>query len=256
MGRGDKIPLVRQAAKSGRVVWRPAGWRGSFQNCFPTSRRRFGFGGNQLGVASVTSAAGSVEPVGDRPGLTDRSRGSSITATLDRTKCRRRTFPPCRCHNHRPDDVLLALGKFDPVIEKLPGKDGALPDSRFPVIYDTDEPFEILLPHLAAVKRYTQVLQLRAIAELQSGQNEKALDDVKLMLRLIDSVRTEPFLISHLVRLAIVNLALQPVWEGLTGHKWSDAQLVALNAELAKLDFPADYKLSMRGELGCQGRHL
>ena len=37
------------------------------------------------------------------------------------------------------DDVLLALSKFDPVIEKL-RQDGALPDSRFPVIYDTDDP--------------------------------------------------------------------------------------------------------------------
>ena len=54
----------------------------------------------------------------------------------------------------------------------------------FPVIYDTDEPFEILLPHLAVVKRYAQVLQLRAIAELQNGQGDKALADVKLMLRL------------------------------------------------------------------------
>ena len=149
-------------------------------------------------------------------------------------------------------DVLLALGKFDPIIEKV-RQDAAMPDSQFPVIYTTDDPAEILLPHLAIIKRYAQVLQLRASAELQNGQPDQALADVKLMLRLTDSVRTEPFIISHLVRIAIVNLTLQPVWEGLAAHQWSDAQLMELDAELAKLDFLADYQFTMRGELVFQG---
>ena len=69
------------------------------------------------------------------------------------------------------------------------------------------------------------MLQLRAIAELQNGESEKALNDVKLSLRLADSVHTEPFLISHLVRIAILQMTLQPVYEGLAEHKWSDEQL-------------------------------
>ncbi len=93
------------------------------------------------------------------------------------------------------------------------------------------------------------MLQLRAIAELQNGQSDKALADVKLMLRLSDSIHTEPFLISHLVSIAIVNIALQPVWEGLAAHQWSDAQLAELDSELAKLDFLSDYQTGMRGEL-------
>ena len=84
------------------------------------------------------------------------------------------------------------------------------------------------------------MLQLRAIAELKLGQSEKALDDIKLALRLADSIRTEPILISHLVRIAMVNITLQPIWEGLAEHKWSELQLVALDEELAKMDFLAD----------------
>ena len=64
-----------------------------------------------------------------------------------------------------------------------------------------------------------------------------------------DKIRTEPLLISHLVRLAMVQLILQPVWEGLANHKWSDAQLAALEAEVVKLDFRAAWRLSMHGEL-------
>ena len=74
------------------------------------------------------------------------------------------------------------------------------------------------------------------------------MEDVKLLLYLNNSLRNSPFLISHLVRIAIVAIDLQPIWEGLAEHKWSDEQLVALDAELAKMDFLTDYEFAMRGE--------
>jgi hypothetical protein len=144
-------------------------------------------------------------------------------------------------------DVLLALSKYDSTLEELLNA-SQLPYSRFPLGYDINDPAEILLPHLAALKRSSQVLQLRAIAELQNGENEKAFKDVKLILRLTDSIHTEPFFICHLVRIAILQIALQPVYEGLAERKWSEAQLADLDSELAKLDFLADYKLAVRGE--------
>jgi hypothetical protein len=144
-------------------------------------------------------------------------------------------------------DVLLALSKYDPVIEEL-RQASQLPYSCFPLDYDIDDPAEILLPHLAALKQCSLALQLRAIAELQNGQTEKAFEDVMLALRLADSVRTEPFIITHLVRIAILQITLQPIWEGLAEHKWSDAQLAGLDAELAKLNFLADYEFSVRSE--------
>jgi len=148
-------------------------------------------------------------------------------------------------------DVLLALSRYDSGIAELRAA-SQLPDSRFPIDYDNESPWAILLPHLAPLKTCAQVLQLRSVAELQNGQPDKALDDVKLALQLTDKIRTEPILVSHLVRLAMVQLILQPVWEGLAEHKWSEAQLVALDAELAKLDFFAAYWLGMHGELGGQ----
>ena len=144
--------------------------------------------------------------------------------------------------------MLLALSKYDSTIEEL-RQAGQLPGSRFPLEYDKDDPAAMVLPHLAVLKGCAQVLQLRALAELQNGQTDQALADIKLILRLVDSVRTEPILISHLVRIAMVNIALQPVWEGLAEHRWSDAQLAELDQELAGLDFLSDYKLAMRGEM-------
>lgn len=149
-------------------------------------------------------------------------------------------------------DVLWALSKYDSVIEEL-REASRLPCSRFPLNYDTENPAMIFLPHLATLKRCGQTLQLRSLAELQNDQPEKASADVKLALQLTDKIHTEPILISHLVRIAMVNLTLQPIYEGLAEHRWSDEPLAALDAELAKLNFLADYKLAMRGEMGCQG---
>jgi hypothetical protein len=147
--------------------------------------------------------------------------------------------------------VLLALSKFDPIIEQM-RQDSARPYSRFPLGYDDEDKASILLPDLAAVKRYSQVLQLRAIAELQEGQADRAMADVKLALRVMDVIHSEPFLISHLVRIAVLQITLQPIYEGLAEHKWSDAQLAGLETELAESDFVADYGLAVRGEMGFQ----
>jgi hypothetical protein len=144
-------------------------------------------------------------------------------------------------------DVLLALSKYDATIEEL-REASKLPYSRFPLEWDKDDPAAILLPHLAVMKSCVQILRLRATAELQNDQSQKALDDIKLMLYLNNSIRTEPVFISHLVRIAMMAITLQPIYEGLAEHKWSDAQLAELDAELAKLDFLADYEFSMHGE--------
>jgi hypothetical protein len=156
-------------------------------------------------------------------------------------------FPIASQPQSPAQDILLALGKYDLTVEEL-RQASQLPYSRFPLDYDDEDPAEILLPHLAALKRCSQILRLRALAELENGENEKAFADVKLALHLADSVRTEPFIITHLVRIAILELVLQPVWEGLAEHKWSDTQLAALDLELAKLDFLADYEFSIRSE--------
>jgi hypothetical protein len=91
-------------------------------------------------------------------------------------------------------------------------------------------------------------LNIRAIAELADNQNQKALDEIKLLFHLNNSLNNSPLLISQLVRMAIMNIEMQPIWEGLAGHKWSDQQLTELETELSKMDFLADYELSMRCE--------
>lgn len=170
-------------------------------------------------------------------------------APLETNKASARTneFPVSPQPQSPAEDVLLALSRYDSAIEEL-RRAGELPYSRFPLEYDKDVPWAILLPHLGALKRCCVVLELRAIAELQAHQIDRAAADVKLMLRLADALRDEPFPISHLVRISILNITLQPIYEGLAAHQWTDAQLGMFDSELAKLDFLADYERSMRSQ--------
>lgn len=146
-------------------------------------------------------------------------------------------------------DILLALGQSDPAIEEI-RLASRRPHARLPLNYEAGfQGVGEILPYLAGMKRLGQLLQLRALAELQNGLGQKSIEDVTLLLRVSDGDSAAPFLISHLVRVAMINIALQPVYEGLTQHKWDDAQLAELEPELLKLDLLADYKHAMRGEL-------
>ena len=56
-----------------------------------------------------------------------------------------------------------------------------------------------------------------------------------------DSLKSDPFLISYLVRLSTFHLAAHAVWDGLAEHRWSDAQLKELQDAFAGRDFLADF---------------
>lgn len=125
---------------------------------------------------------------------------------------------------------------------------GQRPYSRYPVNYDVEMLFSIRRPHLQMVKGVCQRLELKACAELAAGQSDQALDDEKLIFRLTDSLKTDPFLISYLVRLSCGQVATLPIWEGLAEHHWTDAQLQELEARLQQYNFIADLKAPLAAE--------
>ncbi len=141
-------------------------------------------------------------------------------------------------------DVLLALSKEAEAIEEL-RQAARLPYSRFPLNYYAN-PFIASQSDLSPLFQCAQVLRLRAIAELENEQNERAADDVKLILYMANAVRDQSFLTSHVI--SFIDFALQPLWEGLVNRKWSDAQLAVFEQELAKFDILSDYQFAVRSK--------
>jgi hypothetical protein len=145
-------------------------------------------------------------------------------------------------------DVLLALSKFNENRQLLIAA-SARPQARFWINYDAG--FAIMLPHLARLKSCSLYLCLHAEAALKAGEKETAMEDIKLSFRLVESIRGEPTVISQLVRIAMAQIALQPIWEGLADQQWTEADLSAIESKLGTMDFLADYDFAIRGERGC-----
>jgi len=140
-------------------------------------------------------------------------------------------------------DVLQGLSKYEDVISEL-GTASARPHSHYPVHYH--ESLSALLPHLSVLRGVSDIMRLRTVAELDHGRTNEALADVKLSIYLAESLKSEPLLISQLVRLALLENALDTVWETL--DRWSDAQLLELQQTLSRIDLLEDYPKSLRGE--------
>ena len=122
------------------------------------------------------------------------------------------------------------------------------PYSRYPVNYNVETPFALRLPHFRMVRGACRRLELKACAELAGGQSAQALEDLRLIFRLADSLKDEPLLISYLVRIACGQVATQPIWEGLANHRWQDAELQELEMRLQQDNFIADLKAPLVAE--------
>ncbi|MFM2294246.1 MAG: hypothetical protein RLZZ350_659, partial [Verrucomicrobiota bacterium] len=146
------------------------------------------------------------------------------------------------------EEALHALSKFSPELQELADAAATRPYSRFLIHYNQEPAMGILLPHLAKIKGLTRLIGFRAIARLDAKQTDGALADMKLALRISDSIKDEPILIDHLVRIASLNFPLNYLRDGIVRHQWDDASLAALETNLAGINLFAEEKQAMRGE--------
>ena len=154
--------------------------------------------------------------------------------------------------------VLKDLEQYGPVLDELRTASHRR-YARFNIGYDDEDPSAILLPHLALIKSLVQVLSLRARAELVLGKQDAALDDVELMLYVADSIKDEPLIISHLVRLATLHITWQLIAESLAERQWSDSQLRQLEARMSNFNLLKEGAWTMNGErvaIGTRGFEL
>ncbi len=143
--------------------------------------------------------------------------------------------------------VLRGLATNDAIFAELRAA-SSRPHSVYPVYYDLNNPWGILLPHLAKVKGTCARLQLKACAELALGKTDAALDDILLICSLMDSLKEESFLISYLVRAVILQSAIQPIWEGLAEKRWNERQLQIITDRVQKFNFLQAAERPFNGE--------
>ncbi len=145
-------------------------------------------------------------------------------------------------------EVMVALKPFASDLQELRQAAADRPLCRFPIEYDYEPSWAILLPHLTRLRSLATLTHVQAVAELEAGQSAEAFANLELGLRISDSIRGEPILIDHLVRIAALGINVQVIREGLARHAWTEAQLAELQKYLGALDLLAEYKLAQRGE--------
>lgn len=135
-----------------------------------------------------------------------------------------------------------------PLLDELQKEAQTRTQSSFEINLDVDEPWGILLPHLAHIKNLALQSATRASVRLYVKQVDAAFQDARLALHLADMLQENAFLISWLVRIAIREIALNPVWYGLATHQWHPAQLAELQARLETGDFFQEAHAALNAE--------
>ena len=147
----------------------------------------------------------------------------------------------------------MIASDFEGNAEALEGLRGASGNGEliFPVAYERG--FNALLPHLVRVKEGAVWLSAAAIYELHEGNKVEAKENLKGVLRLVKNDKGEPLLISHLVRIACVQIAFGATWEALQFPDWTDSELKEFQGAWESIEFQnLEAFLSMERAMGIR----
>ena len=105
---------------------------------------------------------------------------------------------------------------------------------------DYRQGIKLMLPHLAPMKRAALKLDAAAICDMHFGDTGAATTNILTTLALVQKEASDKLLISHLVRMALVAIAVSPTWELLQTTNVTEAQLAALQSGWKNQHFLAD----------------
>jgi len=134
--------------------------------------------------------------------------------------------------------VLAALEPWRAALDELRRAAQMRPESRLDELpndenaHQNDQSFGRNLRRMSIMERYANALGVRACAELAAGRVDEALADTMALLRFLQGISEWE---QTGVPFGLLGSAVQPYWEGLQRHIWSEPQLAALQAEFAKL---------------------
>lgn len=150
-------------------------------------------------------------------------------------------------------DLLLRLQQKDDVLNAITTGLEKRPEARYST--HPEDLYNALLPPLALIKGLSQTLSVRSTVRLHTGDAAGAFADARASFRFAETLKSEYYLISQLVRISMHATAHRALAEGMAVHGWSDAQLAEWQRLEAGVDFKAGMLEGYRWEraLGCLG---
>src|SRR4030095_8263631 len=86
----------------------------------------------------------------------------------------------------------------------------------------------------ATLMRLHMLFQIRACAEIAAHRDAEAGEDLLTGLRLANLARQIPDTTSSISTQVLLTRSLQPLWEGIVQHRWTEPQLVSFQNELRR----------------------
>lgn len=107
--------------------------------------------------------------------------------------------------------------------------------------------FDLPLPHLQHLKAAELLAAYSTLAALHQHDYPEAWTNLNSSVDLVQHYQAEPFIVSHLVKVAMANYALSITWEALPCDEWSDEQLSHLQVSWQNMDLfgPTEAAFSM-----------
>ena len=154
------------------------------------------------------------------------------------------------------DDVLLAIGKVSEGLRLLANGSKQRPfyriDSRYEVKnFDKVKDIENVIGNASNFSPHRNSqwwFNIRSLAHLENGNVNSAFSDLKMSIFLAELNKNELGLFSQLYRIALMKLALVPLWEGLAKKSWSPDQLDSLQDILGSINYLEGMESAMRFE--------
>jgi hypothetical protein len=147
----------------------------------------------------------------------------------------------------REDFAAAILKGLEPQAETLRTVTEAarLPYFQITTNYNSDTIFQTQAAGMV-LERLHMLFQIRSCALLASGRLHEAAEDLTTGLELVRLARqtTDPGAPGR-VQL-MVTRSLQPIWEGIVDHRWSEPQLAAFQNDLSQFNLLADYTNAVR----------
>ena len=113
---------------------------------------------------------------------------------------------------------------------------------------DYDQGAGMLLPDLSKMRRLSRLLKAKTWLDAVKGRNDEAVKSIVLGFRLADAQKTEPVLITQLVRLACLKIQMRSLVAVLPKLTLKDQEAKLIKQTLAGIDFHGPMKLSIQGE--------
>jgi hypothetical protein len=149
----------------------------------------------------------------------------------------------------RPDDaaaILQGLQSWSGALRELAGAAARLPAFQISTNRDARAVLYPVREQILMLERLHLVFQVRACASLALGRNAEIAEDLVAGLRLARLARQLTDARSAVRVQCLLARSLQPLWEGLSQHAWTEPQLAAFQHELTGFNLLADYTNAVR----------